>query len=57
MEWLLIPSFLLYKYYWKGENLYMQAVINVLLSGWQALVDYLTISRIIMLTIAFFWYI
>ena len=27
---------------------------NILLAGWQALVDYLTISRIIMLTIAFF---
>lgn len=32
----------------------MQAVLNVLLAGWQALVDYLTISRIIMLIIAFF---
>ncbi|MDD4321491.1 MAG: permease [Acidaminococcaceae bacterium] len=32
----------------------MEAVLNVLLAGWQALVDYLTISRIIMLIIAFF---
>lgn len=32
----------------------MEVVLNVLLSGWQALVDYLTISRIIMLIIAFF---
>jgi uncharacterized membrane protein YraQ (UPF0718 family) len=32
----------------------MNAVLNVLLAGWQALVDYLTISRIIMLIIAFF---
>jgi uncharacterized membrane protein YraQ (UPF0718 family) len=32
----------------------MQAIINVLLAGWQALVDYLIISRIIMLIIAFF---
>ena len=32
----------------------MQAALNVLLAGWQALVDYLTISRIIMLIIAFF---
>jgi len=32
----------------------MEVVLNVLLAGWQALVDYLTISRIIMLIIAFF---
>jgi len=29
-------------------------MINVLSGGWQALVDYLTIARIISLTIAFF---
>lgn len=32
----------------------MGAILNLLLAGWQALVDYLIISRIIMLTIAFF---
>lgn len=32
----------------------MQTTINILSAGWQSLVDYLTISRIIMLTIAFF---
>ncbi|MGH4036359.1 MAG: permease [Sphaerochaeta sp.] len=32
----------------------MEILIKVLLAGWQALVDYLTLSRIIMLTIAFF---
>ncbi len=32
----------------------MEIVLEVLRSGWQALVDYLTLSRIIMLTIAFF---
>lgn len=32
----------------------MEAVLNVLLAGWQAIVDYLIISRIIMLIIAFF---
>ncbi|KXL52207.1 putative two-component membrane permease complex subunit [Anaerotignum neopropionicum] len=32
----------------------MEAVLNALLAGWHALVHYLTISRIIMLIIAFF---
>jgi len=32
----------------------MEILVKVLLAGWQALVDYLTLSRIIMLTIAFF---
>ncbi len=32
----------------------MEILQNILLAGWQALVDYLTLSRIIMLTIAFF---
>jgi hypothetical protein len=38
----------------KREVIFMEAIIAVLLSGWQALVDYLSISRIIMLAIAFF---
>jgi uncharacterized membrane protein YraQ (UPF0718 family) len=32
----------------------MDTFITILLAGWQALVDYLTLGRIIMLTIAFF---
>ena len=32
----------------------MEIILNTLLAGWKALVDYLIISRIIMLTIAFF---
>ncbi len=32
----------------------MDTILEILLAGWQALVDYLTISRIIMLVIAFY---